>query len=255
MTDLITLLDNIAKNLEFHSAIADNDEENIRRIADEYFSKFIEFYKCTERHKYSDVAKYIDSELQDVVDSLKEGISCVIDCAQKNGYDKDPIDSDNYKCYVKINKLSDHIELEVARYSSIKKIQLVAEKHGQKEEEIGKLLETAKNTVQETQDQAKKLSQQMISILGIFAGIIITFSFSTTIVGETVANLAKNDVMYLCFVTCVLGLIFMNVLSILMSFVVKLSGHKFSSTFPWVIYILANIVILILNFVFLFNIE
>ena len=44
-------------------------------------------------------------------------MNCIIECAVKNEYDQDPKDSDDFQCYQKINKLCDHIELEVARYS------------------------------------------------------------------------------------------------------------------------------------------
>ena len=39
MEELIGLLDKIAKDIEFHSAIDDGDEEEIRRIADDYESE------------------------------------------------------------------------------------------------------------------------------------------------------------------------------------------------------------------------
>ena len=68
--------------------------------------------------------------------------------------------------------MCDYIELEAARYSSIKKIQLMAEAYSKKEDVL-KLLEKTEATVTETQDQAKNLSQQLVSILGGFAGIII----------------------------------------------------------------------------------
>ena len=255
MVELISLLDQIAKDVEFHSAIDDNDEESIRRIADDYFNKFKDIYTRIDRHRYSDVAKYIDSEVQDTVDSLKQMMKCIIECAIKNEYDQDPKNSDDYKCYLKICKLSDHIELEVARYSSIKRIELVASEHVKQEQDVLNLLADAENNVKETETRTKNLSQQLISILGIFAGIIVTFSFSTTVVGETVANLAKTDVVYLCFTICVLGLVFLNIMAFLMSFVTKLSGHSFSKTFPWLIYFGATISISALTLFFYFHMK
>ena len=148
--------------------------------------------------------------------------------------------------------MCDHIELEAARYSSIKKIQLMAEAYSKKEDVL-KLLEKTEATVTETQDQAKNLSQQLISILGIFAGIIITFSFATTIVGETVANLAKSDVVYLGFIISVLGAIFFNVIAFLLSFVTKLSGHNFSEKIPWLVYIVGNVIAIGLTLFFYFK--
>lgn len=214
----------------------------MRAKADDYFMQFKDIYARIGRHRYSDVTKYIDSLLQDTVDSLRDGVRTIISYAEANEYDADTEDPLNQECYKKINKLSDHIELEAARYSSIKKIQLIAETHSKQEEDMLKLLQETGDTVTETHEQAKNLSQQLISILGIFAGIIVTFSFATTIVGETISNLAKSDVVYLGFIVSVLGTIFMNVIAFLLSFVTKLSGHSFTKKFPWLVYIVGNLI-------------
>ena len=129
----------------------------------------------------------------------------------------------------------------------------MAETYSKQENDMVELLRETEKTVNETRDQTKGLSQQLISILGIFAGIIVTFSFATTIVGETVANLAKSDVVYLGFIISVLGTIFMNVLAFLLSFVTKLSGHKFSQKFPWLVYVVGNLIGLGFSLLFFFK--
>ncbi len=242
MQELVNLLEAIADDIDFHGSVQDCDEQTMRQKADEYFVKFKDFYARIDRHRYSDISKFIDGQLQDTVDSLRDNVKAIIKCAEANGYCDENSTSENFICYKKLNKLYDHIELEVARYSSVKKIQLVAEEQGIKEQKVNTLLNNAKQAVEEAQNQAKNLSQQLISILGIFAGIIVTFSFATTVVGETIANLAKSDLIYLCFVICVLGLVFLNLLAFLMSFITKLSGHKFASTFPWLVCLLSNAV-------------
>ena len=125
MTELIDLLDKIAMDIDFHCSIVDNDEELMRERADAYFMRFKEIYARIGRHRYSNVSRYIDSALQDTVDALSEGVKCIISCAEANEYDNDIEDTTNQECYKKINKLCDHIELEAARYSSIKKIQVI----------------------------------------------------------------------------------------------------------------------------------
>ncbi len=242
MTELIALLKDIATNLEFHCSIIENDEDVMRKEADAYFMRFKEIYSRIGRHRYSDVTKYIDSLIQDNVDSLRDGVKGIILCAEANEYNNDTENPENQECYKKINKLYDHIELEATRYSNTKKMQLIAKTHIKQEEKMLELLKEAKDTATKTQEQAKGLSQQLISILGIFAGIIVTFSFATTVVGETVANMAKSDAVYLGFVISVLGAVFMNVIAFLLSFVTKLSGHTFSKKFPWLIYIVGNLI-------------
>ncbi|MBQ3195939.1 MAG: hypothetical protein IJB65_05670 [Clostridia bacterium] len=246
MTVLITLLNEIVTDIDFHGAIEDSDEENVRIKADAYFKRFKEVYESIGRHRYSDVSKYIDTLQQDAVDSLREGLDEIIRVAKDNQYCDDQEDPTNNVCFMKVAKLYDHVELESIRYTSIKKIQCVADANSKHEEEVIKLFDDAEKAVSEAHEQAKHLSQQLISILGIFAGIIVTFSFATATVGETIANLAKNDVVYLGFVIAVLGTVFINVLAILFSFVAKLSGHKLSKPFPWVVYIVGNLVTVVM---------
>ncbi len=254
MTELIELLNSIAQDIDFYCAITDQDEDSSRAKADLYFKQFKTTYERIERHKYSEISKFIDNALdQDTVDSLRYGVKEIIRVAELNEYCNDEEDPTNQECFKKISKLYDHIELEAIRYSSIKKIECMADAHSKQETATLNLLESTKATVKETHEQAKHLSQQLISILGIFAGIIVTFSFATTAVGETLANLTKSDIVYLGFVISVLGAIFINVLAFLLSFVTKLSGHTFSKTFPWLIYVIGNIVIIGLGLFFFFK--
>ncbi len=251
MTELISLLDTISKDIDFHGAIADIDEDTIRPKADEYFRRFIEVYSTLERHKYSDIARYVHSQTPDIVDSLRDGIKCIIECAEMNCYNEDEEYSENKKCYLKICKLFDHIELEAARYQTIKKIELIAQENAEHEQATMELITRAEKNVTEAKRHAKNLSQQLISILGIFAGIIVTFSFATTVIGETVATMPKSEVTYIGFVISLLGVVFLNLIAFLLTFVTKLSGHEFKKTFPWLIYTISNLVIIALT-VFLF---
>lgn len=253
MTELIELLNSIAQDMDFYCAITDQDEDSYRPKADLYFMQFKTTYERIGRHRYSEISKFIDSVLaQDSVDSLRYGVKEILRVAELNEYCNDE-DLTNQECFKKISKLYDHIELEAIRYSSIKKIECMANTHSKQEKETLDLLESTKATVTETHEQAKHLSQQLISILGIFAGIIVTFSFATTAVGETLANLTKSDIVYLGFVISVLGAIFINVLAFLLSFVTKLSGHTFSKTFPWLIYVIGNLVTIGLGLFFFFK--
>ncbi len=245
MKELIGLLDEIARDKEFENAILDNDEDNIRRISDEYFQKFKDFYSRVGRHRYSDISKHLEMQIPDAREHLLKGIKYIVESAGQNGYDKDQEDCDCAECYEKINKLYDHIELEIARYSSLYQIKLLEDEQKDRNKTIIESEERISKSVNIAEEKVKKLSEQVISILGIFAGIIVTFSFATTVVGETVTTMAKGDVMHLCFVISLLGLIFINVIGLLMSFVGKLSGHNIKGSFPWAVYGIGNGLVLI----------
>lgn len=236
MKELIGLLDKIAQDKDFESAILDGDEDSIRKISDTYFQQFKDFYSRVERHRYSDISKHLERQMQDAREHLLQCVRCIVTSAHENGYDVDNESSDCRKCYDKIYKLYDHIELEIARYSSLYQISLLADRQKERDKTISESETRITQSVKDAEEKVKKLSEQVISILGIFAGIIVTFSFATTVVGETVTNMAKGDVMHLCFVISLLGLIFINVIGLLMSFVGKLSGHRIQGAFPWAVY-------------------
>ncbi len=241
MTELIDILDEIARDIDFHESIADEKDEK-HALADNYFQKLKHVYQRIDRHKYSDISKYVNNHQQDEMDILCGNLHCIIECARRNEYDRDPEDA--RQCFLKLNKLYDHVELEISRCSSLGEMRMIAQRQKKEAAELQIELEDMKKTIAAAQDQSRHLSEQVISILGIFAGIIITFSFATTVAGETISSLSKWDVTYWGFVICVLGLIFANLIALLMSFVTKLSGHVFSSTFPRVIYIVSNFVMM-----------
>ncbi len=239
MTELIDVLNELARDIDFHESIAEEQDEKYA-LADEYFHKLKAVYSRIDRHKYSDISKYINSHQQDEMYILCGNLLCVIECAKSNDYDKDP--ENERQCFVKLTKLYDHVELELSRCSSLGEMKALAQQHKKEADNLRVQLAEMEKTIKEAQEKSKHLSEQLISILGIFAGIIITFSFATTVAGETLVALSKWDVTYWAFVLCVLGLVFANLIALLLSFVTKLSGHVFSNTFPRVIYILSNLI-------------
>lgn len=255
MKQLLDLLDSIISNNEYHAAIETSDYDKLRELSDDYFLQFKDFYCRADRHRYSDITKHLSPQTPDALERLRDGMNQILEDARSNEYDHDTEEPKNLECYKKLVKLADHIELESYRLSSVYHIKAIADRANTTYQQSNDLLIDSKKNIEDTACKAQHLSQQLISILGIFAGIIVTFSFATTVVGDTIANLAKNDIVYLCFTICVLGLVFLNIMAFLMSFVTKLSGHSFSKTFPWLIYVVATISIFALTLFFYFHMK
>lgn len=255
MKQLLDLLDSIISNNEYHTAIETSDYDKLRELSDGYFLQFKDFYCRAGRHRYSDITKHLTPKTPDALDLLRDGMNQILEDARSNEYDHDAEEPKNLECYKKLVKLVDHIELETYRLSSIYHIKAIADRANTTYQQSNELLIKSEKNINDTECKAQHLSQQLISILGIFAGIIVTFSFATTVVGDTIANLAKNDIVYLGFAICVLGLVFLNIMAFLMSFITKLSGHTFSKTFPWLIYIFGTISILTLTMFLYFHMK
>ena len=250
MTELLRLLDSIVSNDTYHNAIEANDSDKIREVSDEYFGKFKRFYCRVDRHRYSDISKHLASKTPDVLDRLRDGMNQILDDARKNNYDHDTEEPQNQDCYKKIVKLADHIELESSRLSSVVQIKVVADRANATYQKSNELLETAKESINLTSERAGKLSQQLISILGIFSGIVVTFSFATSTIGGAFSNLANINASQLGFVICLLGFVFSNVVAVLMSFITKLAWSKMRTAIPWLLWFLVNAILISLTVFF-----
>ena len=177
----------------------------------------------------------------------------ILEDARSNEYDHDTEEPQNLECYKKVLKLADHIELEASRLSSVYQIKVIADRAESTYQKSDDLLKKSEQSIEDTKDKAQKLSQQLISILGIFAGIVVTFSFATSTIGEALSNLTQANVCHLGFIICLLGVIFANVVAMLMSFVTKLSWSKMRSAIPWVLYSVINVVLITLTMIFYFK--
>ena len=253
MKELLDLLDSIISNNEYHNAIETCDYDKLRKISDEYFLKLKKFYYRVERHRYSDISKHLTQKTPDALDRLRDGMNQILDDARSNYYDHDVEEPQNLECYKRVVKLADHIELESFRLSSVYQIKAIADRAESTYQQSNDLLNKSQKSIEDTEDRAKKLSQQLISILGIFAGIVVTFSFATSTIGEALSNLTQANVCQLGFIICLLGVIFANVVAMLMSFITKLSWSKMRSAIPWVLYSVINGVLITLTMVFYFK--
>lgn len=254
MKELLDLLDSIISNNSYHNAIETDDYEKLRELSDDYFLKLKDFYCRVDRHRYSDISKHLSQKTPDALDRLRDGMNRILDDARSNYYDHDTEEPKNQECYKKIVKLADHIELESSRLSSVYQIKVIAERASATYQQSNDLLNKSKQSIEDTEEKAQKLSQQLISILGIFAGIVVTFSFATSTIGEALSNLTGANVCQLGFIICLLGVVFANVIAVLMSFITKLSWSKMRTAIPWVLYCLINVVLITLTLIFYFRI-
>lgn len=242
--ELIKLLQRIASDHKFSDARMSKDEDIIRPEADEYFQKFKAVYRRIGRHRYSEISKYIDSQTPDATDALKNNVRVIIESARKNEYDTDTVE-ENRECYKKLEKLCDHIELECYRATSLAEIRSLADEYDKKKNEIDKLLCRTDKKAEGVEKKVKGLAQEQISILGIFAGIVVAVAFATSSASGIFADIGKADATYLAFIFFCFGLVFFNVFSLLMFFVGQLSGHEMKYTFPTWVFIGGNAALII----------
>lgn len=203
--DEITMMGILQEIVNYPSFdIEDDDEKNI--ILKSILSKFEKFYKCN-RHSYSEIAEYMDELSPDQRDSLEKNISELVLISDENNL---PI-RDN------LLKLHDHVKLEVIRIARVAKMDFVAKNAVEKVDNIN-------HNLDELVSKA-----ETITILGIFAGLVIGFATSFQLLGTTFSKLGEVPIYRELAFTFVIGLILFNCLFLLLFSVARISGRSLAT--------------------------
>ena len=242
MTDLIKLLNKLCHDKQMDKYVIDEERGvDFYKDCETYFNEFKDIYEKIDRHLYSEISEYVEGFADDAADVLVSKLSCIIEYAKFNQLDETEACS-----YKHIFKLYDHIRLETKRSLRYRQMKQMLATFENEKKEANKMISTAEKTVNEAKEQTEKLSRELIAILGIFAGIIVTFSFSISTIGEALANLTNVDSYKMLFVVFSLGVVFVNAIAVLMCFVAKLAGFALQKKLPYIVYFTANVILITL---------
>lgn len=206
------------------------------------------------RHYYSDIFSTLtlidgDSSIGSL-DILAQNIQTI-----KNGYI--PKNSDNHGDIIDISKeivkLYDHTNLDIARInytktmtnttlSELAKNKLLInnlEKNIQESETTFKKLsdQTIKDLTQlskNVQNKQEDMQKEYISILGIFAAIVLAFTGGIVFSSSVLENIDKPSIYRLALITFIIGLIFFNLIWLLTDFIRDINGKAFRKKWPFI---------------------
>lgn len=210
----------------------------------EYFKKLEKiYYKVDDdnfRHFYSDIYScltMIDGNsdkgniniLAENMEIIKEGYKENVNVDDKG----DPINIRK-----EINKLYDHINLDIGRLNythritentqaELSKASLLIEKLQEQVKEAKKETDEfsadferkANNLSDEIQIGQKKMQNEYITILGIFAAIVLAFTGGMTFSSSVLENLHKSSIYRIIFVSLIIGCILFNLIWLLIDFI------------------------------------
>ena len=211
--------------------------------SDEYF-----------RHFYSDILStltQIDSDDNEgSLDVLAVNMQAIKDGYQAVNYDGDKL-IDISKSII---KLFDHTNLEVARINYTKQLNnatksdLVSTKEllkKQREEfdNTKSETETIRNTLREEteksnkkiEDNQKQMQNEYVTILGIFAAIVLAFTGGMTFSSSVLNNISKASVYRLSLLSFIIGLVFFNLIWVLIDFVRDINGKTIRKKWLFVV--------------------
>lgn len=206
------------------------------------------------RHYYSDIFSTLtlidgDSSIGSL-DILAQNIQTI-----KEGYIPKNNDEDGKIIDIskEIVKLYDHTNLDIARInytktmtnttlSELAKNKLLInnlEKNIQESETTFKKLsdQTIKDLTQlskNVQNKQEDMQKEYISILGIFAAIVLAFTGGIVFSSSVLENIDKPSIYRLALITFIIGLIFFNLIWLLTDFIRDINGKAFRKKWPFI---------------------
>lgn len=212
------------KNYLFEMASECMDEAGIRAMV----SKLKSLYTDGFRHNYSEFFPLI-------VEISKE---------EENTYSLDFLSTNLEECrtlvekdyvagekefnglYRPLSKLSDHINLEIGRYSYYSKNEQKVRDLEKRNQSLQVELKSATDELKKAQQTVSSMHTELIAVLSIFAAIVLAFSGSLSFFGNALSGMSDAPFFKATFFVLLCGMIVFNLIFLMMYIVGKITGRS-----------------------------
>lgn len=142
---------------------------------------------------------------------------------------------------VKFHKLYDHINLEVVRLKNYddqisRAIKLIEESNAGTQHQIyefqqqidsksKEIDESIQMKLKDAKDESNKMKSEYISILGIFASIVLAFTAGMAYSTSVLSNIHRASIYRTIIITALIGMILIGILWLLMDFIKSIHGN------------------------------
>lgn len=206
----------------------------------------VSVYGDDKRHKYSVITSYIYKKIapkKDISLNLEQmcfNLRLYIDEHFKTDFERDKCKDEYEKC---LEKLYDHINLELVRLNYSKSVE---NETFERIDNSNKKIQQIEYRAKEIYDDINKQRNQYITILGIFASIVLAFVSGISFSHSTLSNMHQVGIHKFILVLCFIALFFGNILFALFSFVREINGTDIKDDkFFWIFNIFFVAVIII----------
>lgn len=136
-----------------------------------------------------------------------------------------------------VHKILDHINLEVARFSYLlngpeAQIEAFGNKLMVEQDKFEIKIKEFDTQMEKVAGEAREVQTQFVSILGVFAAIIVSFSGGMAFMGSILSGLKDVSTLKAVTLALVCGLILFNLIFMMMYFVGKLTGRNIYAKDP-----------------------
>lgn len=220
-------------------------------ISDELYriiGAFYSIYKDDEfRHSYSKLTSFLNDQEKkysaDALDFFSLNLNIVYNEIIKQDFNNNgelgfDTTEENIKYFrKKFLKLKDHIDLEIMRIKANENVRYFREQLDQYNIEREKLSKELHNQVKNINEDLKKNESQLrnfnaqsITVLSIFAGVVMAFTGGFSLLGSALNNINETGLFKLTFVILLIGFILFNTLFMLLYTISSITNNNISTT-------------------------
>ena len=190
--------------------LEDNSEEIER-----YASRMSSVYSDEYRQLYSELFPILMAISDGDADNLQPLTSNLVSLYRYVGSSKKWAEEDP-ELFGHLLKLSDHVNLEMQRMVERTEYN---EKFDELYEELSELYESSAESERKLRKAVRKIKNlqlEVVSILAIFAAIVVAFSGGMSILGSALTGMGQVDLQDLAFVVILCGIVLFNTVAFLM---------------------------------------
>lgn len=198
------------------------EEIEIRRTALE----LKELYTPDFRHSYSEffpVILKIDEDSEFTLDYLTNNIELLRQYVEDDFIEGRKEFIDMHKNF---DKLCDHLNLEISRVSYYSQNKQKTEDLSKRMEDVNNDMRIATEKLEKATKKAESIQTELISVLSIFAAIVIAFSGGLSILGNVINSAANTYICKLILLLLISGFVLFNTIFLLMYLIGKLTGRS-----------------------------
>lgn len=201
------------------------------------------------RHSYSAFYPLI-AEIDDI-SSLQENLSLIVELINNNNIENSQQNEIQQHIFKSINKLIDHLSLEIIRYTNVSKIIEKSTTLNKELKNTQKDLQLAKRELRCANEKLEHSKVDVITTLSIFSAIILSFTGGFSFLTNSFAQIQTTSFYKLTFFILLVGVILFNALYLMFHLIGKIIDRKIDisciSAFN-----ISLIIVMIINFVALF---
>ena len=199
------------------------EESEIRKMAIKYKSLYSDGF----RHNYSeffpfivDIAKNESGYSIDYLSNNLEALRTLVEQDYVNG------EKEFKGLYRPLSKLSDHINLEIGRYSYYSTSEQKVMDLEKRNQSLQNELKTSTQELKDARESVSSVQTELIAVLSIFAAIVLTFSGSMSLMGNAFSSIVSVSGIKSVFFVLLCGFVVCNIIFLMMYIVGKITRRS-----------------------------